>query len=87
MIRGAVEQPSPAVDGVEFAAVSNGGDWLVAWHPPHIAPPGRPHGASGWCLTDDGCVVLIIDNDGRCDWPGGRPEGDEKLMRGTKGSV
>src|SRR5688500_5334249 len=71
-------QTSPAaVDGIEFAARSNGGAWLVAWHPPPSPPAGRPHGAAGLCFTDDGCVVLIVDNDGRCDWPGGRPEGDE----------
>jgi hypothetical protein len=67
----------PASDGIEFAAHSNGGDWFVAWHPAPSPPAGRPHGAAGLCLTDNGCAVLIVDNDGRCDWPAGRPEGEE----------
>lgn len=65
-----------ASDREEFAVRSNGGDWLTAWHAPVEIPAGTPHGANGWCTTDDG-VVLISNDAKRWGWPGGRPEGDE----------
>jgi hypothetical protein len=66
-----------ALDGEKFAVRSNGGDWLTAWYPPIAVPAGRPHGANGFCVTADDCVVLISNDRERWGWPGGRPEGDE----------
>jgi 8-oxo-dGTP pyrophosphatase MutT (NUDIX family) len=66
-----------AKDREEFAVVANGGDWLTAWHPPSAAPDGVPHGASGFCVTDAGDVILINQHDQRWEWPGGRPEEGE----------
>jgi 8-oxo-dGTP pyrophosphatase MutT (NUDIX family) len=68
-----------AVDGEAFAVYANGGDWMTAWHPPGAVPEGTPHGASGFCVTADGEVVLISNDGGRWDWPGGRPEEGESL--------
>lgn len=66
-----------AQDGEEIAVHANDGDWLVAWHPPSTAPEGNPHGANAFCVTGDGCVVLIGNDGERWGWPGGRPEGGE----------
>jgi hypothetical protein len=66
-----------AGDGEEIAVRSNGGDWLIAWHPPITVPPGQAHGANAFCVTDDDGVVLISNDGERWGWPGGRPEGDE----------
>lgn len=66
-----------ARDGESFAVRANEGDWLIAWHPAPDAPDGTPHGASAWCMTPDGGIVLISSDGEVWDWPGGRPEGDE----------
>jgi ADP-ribose pyrophosphatase YjhB (NUDIX family) len=66
-----------ARDSEEFAVRSNGGDWLIAWHPPTEVPDGIAHGANAFCVTDDDRVVLISNDGERWGWPGGRPEGDE----------
>jgi ADP-ribose pyrophosphatase YjhB (NUDIX family) len=67
-----------AADGQEFPIRANGGDWLSAWYPPSLVPEGTPHGASGFCVTADGGVVLISQDGGtRWEWPGGRPEAGE----------
>jgi ADP-ribose pyrophosphatase YjhB (NUDIX family) len=66
-----------ARNGEDFAIHSNGGDWLLAWHPPVAVPSGQPHGANAFCVTDDDHVVLISNDGERWGWPGGRPEGDE----------
>ncbi len=66
-----------ARDGEEFRVRSNGGDWLLAWHSPTTVPPGKNHGANGFCVTADDGVVLISNDGERWGWPGGRPEGDE----------
>lgn len=66
-----------ARDGVDLSVHSNDGDWLIAWHPPPVAPPGLAHGANAWCVTADGGVVLISPDGDRWGWPGGRPVGDE----------
>src|ERR1700674_3029740 len=66
-----------ARDCEEFAVRSNGGDWLIAWHSPITVPAGKAHGAHGFCVTNDGGVVLISNDGERWGWPGGRPEGDE----------
>jgi 8-oxo-dGTP pyrophosphatase MutT (NUDIX family) len=66
-----------AADGDQHAVHANGGDWLTAWHPPQAAPEGQPHGACGFCVTDDGGVILISNDGDRWDWPGGRPEKHE----------
>src|SRR5713226_5243493 len=70
-------QNGVARDGEEFAVRSNGGDWLTAWHSPIAVPIGTPHGANGFCVTANDCVVLISNDGERWGWPGGRPEGDE----------
>jgi len=66
-----------ARDGEEFAVRSNGGDWLIAWHPATAIPAGLPHGANACCVTADNQVVLISGDGERWGWPGGRPEGEE----------
>ena len=66
-----------AADREPMAVESNGGQWVISWHPPGEEPPGEPHGASAFCLTDDGSVVLISSDGNRWGWPGGRPEGGE----------
>ena len=66
-----------ASDEEEFAVHANGGDWLIAWRPTGKAPEGTRHGASGFCVTPEGGVVLVSDDGLRWVWPGGRPEGDE----------
>jgi hypothetical protein len=48
-----------AVEGREYLTHANGGDWLSPWHSGDAAPVGTPHGASGFCVTADGGVVLI----------------------------
>jgi hypothetical protein len=65
------------MDAAEYELVSRGQRWLQSWHPPGVAPDGKPHGAAGICVTDTGEVV-VISNDGQSwDFPAGRPEGDE----------
>jgi ADP-ribose pyrophosphatase YjhB (NUDIX family) len=66
-----------ARDSEEIAVRSNGGDWLIAWHPPTAVPEGIPHGANAFCVTADDRVVLISNDGERWGWPGGRPEDDE----------
>src|SRR5262249_5504324 len=66
-----------ARDGEPFAVRSNGGDWLIAWHPPTVVPEGVAHGANAFCVTADARVVLISADGERWGWPGGRPEGNE----------
>jgi len=72
-----VQPQAAAIDGEEFGVQANGGDWLIAWHPPTAVPDGQPHGASAWCVTEDGDIVLIGNDEKVWDWPGGRPENDE----------
>jgi len=61
---------------------ANGGDWMMAWHPPGgpppQPPPGQPHGANAFCLTSDGAVVLISPDGERWGWPRGRPGWPER---------
>jgi ADP-ribose pyrophosphatase YjhB (NUDIX family) len=66
-----------ARDGEALPVYSNGGDWLIAWHPPAAAPEGTAHGASAFCKTADDRVVLISNDGERWGWPGGRPEAGE----------
>lgn len=66
-----------ARDRVQLAVISNGGDWLVSWHPPDAQPEGTPHGATGICVTDLGEVVLVSDDGVRWGFPGGRTEPGE----------
>lgn len=66
-----------ARDGEDVAVHSNGGDWLIGWHPPDVVPDGTPHGANAICVTGDNMVVLISNDGERWGWPGGRPEGAE----------
>jgi ADP-ribose pyrophosphatase YjhB (NUDIX family) len=68
---------TPARDGEEVEIRAGGQAWLVSWHPPMSPPPGKPHGASGVCVTADGGIVLISTDGHRWGLPGGRPEGDE----------
>lgn len=72
----------PAADGEEIAFSSNGGEWIGGWHSAvdedgASAPPGQRHGASAWCVTSDGGLVLVSPDGREWGWPGGRPEGDE----------
>jgi ADP-ribose pyrophosphatase YjhB (NUDIX family) len=64
----------PARDLDEWPVEANGGQWLLAWHPPGGAPDGTPHGATAFCVTAGGDVVLVSDDGSRWSWPGGRPE-------------
>ena len=66
-----------ASDFDELPVQASGGQWRIAWHPAGDAPPGRPHGANAFCVTDDGEVVLISTDGSRWGWPGGRPEPGE----------
>jgi ADP-ribose pyrophosphatase YjhB (NUDIX family) len=66
-----------APDGEETRTAANGGDWMMAWHPPASPPPGQPFGANAFCLARDGAVVLISPDGVRWGWPGGRPEPGE----------
>ena len=55
-----------AADFEEMEVPANGGDWRMAWHPPGEVPPGLPHGANAFCMTDGNEVVLIsTDGPGR----------------------
>jgi 8-oxo-dGTP pyrophosphatase MutT (NUDIX family) len=63
-----------APDFAEMTVPANGGDWRMAWHPAAIVPDGQPHGASAFCVTARGSVVLISTDGSRWGWPGGRPE-------------
>lgn len=64
-------------DGEELPIQTDGQTWLVSWHPPPMAPSGRPEGSSGVCVTDSGEIVIISSDGVHWDLPGGRPEGDE----------
>jgi ADP-ribose pyrophosphatase YjhB (NUDIX family) len=71
-----------ARDGEEIAvhageAQSNDQDWLVSWHRPPVPPDGIPSGASAICVTKDGGIVLISEDNERWDVPGGHPEEGE----------
>jgi ADP-ribose pyrophosphatase YjhB (NUDIX family) len=68
---------APAADGEQLAIRSDGGDWLVAWHPPSTVPAGTPHGANAFCVTAKDAVVLISTDGEHWGWPGGRPEDAE----------
>jgi hypothetical protein len=54
-------QSRVARDAEDFAARSNGGDWLIAWRAPMAVPAGQAHGANGFCVTAAG--VALISND------------------------
>jgi 8-oxo-dGTP pyrophosphatase MutT (NUDIX family) len=66
-----------AGDGERIAIRSDGQDWIGSWHPPALPPDGRPHGALGICVTNDGMVVLVSNDRKHWDFPAGRPEGSE----------
>ena len=70
--------PTPAGDREPMPTVSAGQHWLVSWHPPGADLEGRPHGATGVCLGEDGRDLVLISPD-QVYWglPGGRPEGTE----------
>jgi hypothetical protein len=67
----------PARDGEEVSIQAGGQAWLVSWHPPVSPPAGKPHGASGVCVTAGGGIILISTDGRRWGLPGGRPERDE----------
>ncbi len=55
-----------------------GQEWIESWHSPELpAPDGKPHGSAGICFTPEGRVVLVTQPGNPCDFPAGRPEGDE----------
>jgi 8-oxo-dGTP pyrophosphatase MutT (NUDIX family) len=66
-----------ARDGKEHLIRANNQEWIISWSPPPTAPPGRPHGAAGVCVTSTNQVVLISANGVDWDLPAGRPEHDE----------
>jgi ADP-ribose pyrophosphatase YjhB (NUDIX family) len=66
-----------AADGQQIPVRSNGGDWVVSWHPPPEPPAGTPHGAEGVCVTGHGDVVLVSRDGAVWDLPAGRPEPGE----------
>jgi 8-oxo-dGTP pyrophosphatase MutT (NUDIX family) len=66
-----------ASDFEEMPVPAHGGDWRMAWHPPGTVPAGKPHGASAFCVTARGNVVLVSTDGSRWGWPGGRPERGE----------
>lgn len=54
--------------------------WLVSWHPADAEPAGRPHGAAGICVGNDGRdLVLISADEVHWGFPAGRPEGAETV--------
>lgn len=69
---------TPARDREQLPTVSAGQHWLVSWHPPDAVLEGRPHGAAGVCVGNDGRDLVLISPD-RVYWglPAGRPEGTE----------
>ena len=69
-----------ALDRAELALISNGGDWLMSWHPPDGEPEGTRHGVTGVCVTDFREVVLVSENGARWDFPGGRTKPGEDSM-------
>ena len=69
-----------ALDRAELAVISNGGDWLISWHPPDGKPAGTSHGVTGVCVTDFREVVLVSDDGARWDFPGGRSKPGEDWM-------
>jgi hypothetical protein len=48
-----------ATDFEEMPVPANGGGWRMAWHPPDPVPAGQSHGASAFCVTARGNVVLV----------------------------
>lgn len=66
-----------ALDRAQLAVISNGGDWLISWYPPDAQPEGKPHGATGVCVTDFREVVLVSEDGARWGFPGGRTEPGE----------
>lgn len=69
-----------ALDRAELAVISNGGDWLISWHPPDGQPAGTPHGVTGVCVTDFREVVLVSDDGAHWGFPGGRKKPGETWM-------
>jgi ADP-ribose pyrophosphatase YjhB (NUDIX family) len=69
--------PPPILEHEALTVRSNGGPWLIEWHPADAEPEGTAHGANAFCVTRDIHVVLISNDNERWGWPGGRPEGDE----------
>ena len=61
-----------ALDDADLALISDGGDWLISWHPPNAQPAGTPHGVTGVCVTDFREVILVSDDGQRWGFPGGR---------------
>ena len=60
-----------------YVVSANGETWSMTWHPAGDPPDGRPHGAAGVCVTQDGDVVLISGDGKQWDLPAGRPEDGE----------
>lgn len=70
--------PAPAADYEPQEIYANGGDWIVEWHPAgDTEPQGTQHGATAICLTSDGELVLISDDEAKWGLPGGRTEEGE----------
>jgi 8-oxo-dGTP pyrophosphatase MutT (NUDIX family) len=69
-----------ARDHEQMSTVSGGQHWLVSWYPADAVPEGRPHGAAGICVGNDGRDLVLISPD-QVHWgfPAGRPEGAETL--------
>ncbi len=74
---GPVNGARTAVDRAPLTVITNGGQWLISWHPPDEQPEGTPHGATGICRVLSGEVVLISPDGERWGFPGGRTEPGE----------
>jgi 8-oxo-dGTP pyrophosphatase MutT (NUDIX family) len=74
--------PVVARDGEEFVFHNAGQDWTVSFHPASLPPPdGKNHGATGFCFTAEGQVLLVSKDGVAWEPPAGRPEGDESLRQ------
>lgn len=69
-----------ARDGEEHLVRANNQEWIVSWSPPTTAPPEKPHGAAGVCVTSTNHIVLISANG--IDWD--LPAGQKAMKAGSK---
>lgn len=73
-----------AADREEMPVPADGGDWRMAWHPPVETPPGEPYEANAFCVTSEGDVVLVSEDDRHWVWPGGQPRYSESWQQALR---